>query len=304
MTERRADTADAAPATDPAPRADALRDLRLFRTVPHACGYWSEREATDLVLDPQDPRLPMAYEIALGWGFRRSGALVYRPQCAHCHACVPVRVPVAAFRPDRSQRRCLARNADLHTRIAPAERSEAHLALYRRYLRARHPDGGMSDHDAHDFDQFLLGAWDKTRFMEIHAGEDLLAVAVTDVVDDALSAVYTFYDPDAQARGLGTYAILQQIAWAAREGRPFVYLGYWIEGHPKMGYKQRFQPLQAFDGRRWAPLESSGSPPATPTLRSSTRQSPARQPAAQGTHSDDDAPPQGTPSQATRDPAA
>lgn len=235
-------------------------DLRLFHTGVHPCGYWPERQARDLVLDPRDPRLSEWYALALGWGFRRSGDIVYRPHCAACRACTPVRIPVAAFAPDRSMRKCLRRNADLRMRVCPAERSDEHLALYRRYLTSRHRDGGMDDHGATEFDQFLVGSWSRTRFLEFRRpapdGQgELLAVAVTDVTADALSAVYTFFDPDHAARGLGTYAILRQLEWAASEGREHLYLGYWIDGHPKMDYKRRFRPLEAFDGRRWTPFD-------------------------------------------------
>ncbi|UYB51230.1 arginyltransferase [Xanthomonas sp. AM6] len=236
---------------------DVSDDLRLFQTGQHACGYWPERQARDLVLDPHDPRLGALYPLALSWGFRRSGDLVYRPHCDHCRACVAVRIPVAEFVPDRSQRRCLARNADIDMRIVAAERSEEQLALYQRYLRMRHPGGGMDEHGAHEFDQFLIGRWSHGRFLEMRQktadGQrgPLLGVAVTDIAEQALSAVYTFYDPDAAGRGLGTLAILHQIEWARREGLSHLYLGYWIRGHQKMDYKRRFRPLQAYDGRSW-----------------------------------------------------
>ena len=233
-------------------------NLRMFRTSPHPCGYWEDREARDLVLDPRDPRLREAYPMALDWGFRRSGDIVYRPSCSTCHACVAVRIPVAMFQPDRSQRRCLARNADIDARIVAPVRSEEHLALYRKYLASRHAGGGMDDHGAHEFDQFLIGTWNEGRFLELreHRTHTLLAVAVTDLAADALSAVYTFYDPEHAARGLGTLGVLQQIAWARRDGRRHLYLGYWIAGHRKMDYKRRFQPLEGFDGRGWRRLQA------------------------------------------------
>ena len=235
---------------------DALQpgeDLRLFHTGEHPCGYWPDRIARDLVLDPRDPRLAAFYPSALGWGFRRSGDLVYRPHCAACHACVAVRIPVHEFRPDRSQRRCAARNAEVEARIVPAERSDEHLALYRRYLAARHRDGGMDGHGAVEFEQFLVGSWSEGRFLELREHGRLLAVAVTDITPDALSAVYSFFDPDPgfEHRSLGTLAILRQLEWARREARRHLYLGYWIDGHRKMDYKQRFRPLEAFDGRHW-----------------------------------------------------
>ena len=233
-------------------------NLRMFRTGTHACGYWADREARDLVLDPRDPRLPQLYPMALDWGFRRSGDIVYRPSCAGCQACVAVRVPVATFRPDRSQRRCLKRNADVDARIVAPLRTAEHLALYRKYLTTRHRGGGMDDHGAPEFEQFLIGSWNQGRFLELreHGSHRLLAVAVTDLVDGALSAVYTFYDPDEAERGLGTLAVLKQLEWAARDRRAHLYLGYWIAGHAKMDYKRRFQPLEGFNGRGWARLQA------------------------------------------------
>ncbi len=238
---------------------EASDAMRLFHTSEHACGYWPERQARDLVFDPGDPRLAQMYPMALGWGFRRSGNLIYRPHCRGCQACVAVRIPVDEFNTDRSQRRCLARNADLEVRVLPAERNDEHFALYQRYLNARHPGGGMDGHGAAEFDQFLVSTWGQGRFLEVrtrqsHGTGDLLAVAVTDVVADAMSAVYTFYDPDAADRGLGTFAILQQIAWAQRDGKRHLYLGYWIDGHRKMAYKRRYRPLEAFDGQGWSRL--------------------------------------------------
>ncbi|HEY9541975.1 MAG TPA: arginyltransferase [Luteimonas sp.] len=229
--------------------------LRVFDTGAHPCGYFPERTARDLVLDPRDPRLPRFYPQALDWGFRRSGDLVYRPHCGDCRACVAVRIPVRDFVPDRSQRRCLRRNADVTVRVVPTQRTDEQLALYQRYLKARHRGGGMDDHGASEFEQFLVGAWSDGRFLEFRVDGRLLGVAVTDRVERALSAVYTFYDPDESARGLGTFAILRQIAWARDEGLDHLYMGYWIEGHRKMDYKRRFRPLEAFTGRGWRRLE-------------------------------------------------
>lgn len=238
----------------PDPDGDIAADLRLFHTGAHACGYWPERSARDLVLDPRDSRLPRFYPQALRWGFRRSGDIVYRPHCAGCRACVAVRIPVDVFEPNRSQRRTLARNAEIEARVVAAERNDERLALYQRYLAARHPGGGMDDHGASEFDQFLIGSWNEGRLLELRLQGRLVAVAVTDLTDDALSAVYTFYEPDLASRGLGTLAILKQIAWAKREHRSHLYLGYWIEGHRKMDYKRSFHPLEGFDGRQWRAL--------------------------------------------------
>lgn len=236
--------------------------LRLFQSTPHPCGYWPLRTARDLVIDPDDPRLARLYPLGLSWGFRRSGNLLYRPQCPQCQACVPVRIDCARFQPNRNQRRCLKRNADLRWQVLPAARSDEQLALYQHYLGARHAGGGMDNHNAIDYDRFLLGDWSQTRFMEIRGpdqqGRDaLLAVAVTDIADNGLSAVYTYYDPDCQHRSLGTYAILQQLQWARRLQLPHLYLGYWIARHRKMDYKRNFNALEAYDGQQWQPLAAN-----------------------------------------------
>jgi leucyl-tRNA---protein transferase len=228
--------------------------MTLYRTGEHPCGYYAERIARDLVLDPRDPALPSAYPSALVQGFRRSGGHVYRPNCPACKACVPVRMYVRDFRPDRSQRRCLRDNIDVIDRMTPPLRTRETFALYQRYLHARHGDGPMADTDEEDFDRFISSDWSPTHFLQLRLGERLLGVAVTDAIPDALSAVYTFFDPDEHARSLGTLAILRQIALAQRTGRDYLYLGYWIDGHPKMHYKARFRPLQVLGKSGWVGL--------------------------------------------------
>lgn len=229
--------------------------VRLFQTLPHGCGYFAGRTAQNLVIDPSAPQLPLLYDMAMQRGFRRAGGHVYHPQCAGCRACVACRVPVARFVADRAQRRCLARNDDLSMQIAPAGYTDEYFDLYLRYLQARHPHGGMDDAHPEDFSRFLYTTWSPTRFLEFRAGPRLVALAVTDFCANGLSAVYTFYDPEEAARGLGTFAILSQIALAREQGLPHVYLGFWIEGHPKMDYKKRYRPLEILDGGAWKTLE-------------------------------------------------
>jgi arginine-tRNA-protein transferase len=226
-------------------------NIRVYQTVEHPCGYWPERQARDLVLDPVDPMLPALYGPALAMGFRRSGSHVYRPHCAACQACTPVRIPIDRFVPSRSQRRCIARNTDLQLRLCPAERSEETFTLYRSYVGARHAGGGMDDPSHADFDGFLSCPWSPTAFLEIRKDGELLAVAVTDLLPDSLSAVYTFYAPEHTARSLGTFAILSQIEHARRQGLSYLYLGFWLDGHAKMHYKKTFRPLEYLAGRDW-----------------------------------------------------
>ena len=158
---------------------------------------------------------------------------------------------MANFEPDRAQRRCLKRNADLVvSESIPGYNLERH-GLYERYLQSRHAGGGMDDAEASDFRRFLTAPWSPTLFMELHQGDQLLAVAVTDICLNGISAVYTFFDPDESARSLGTYAILRQVELARRRGVPWLYLGFWIDGHPKMDYKRRFRPLQIRTADGW-----------------------------------------------------
>jgi leucyl-tRNA---protein transferase len=228
--------------------------IRLFQTQDHACGYWPGRTARDLLLDPHEPSLAALYGDMLALGFRRSGSNVYRPRCAACSACTPLRIPVGRFRPNCSQRRCGERNADLVWQEAQAGYSEERFALYGRYLAARHRDGGMDQPARDEFEQFLMAPWSPTRFLEARLDGRLLAVAVTDVLDNALSAVYTFYEPEAAVRGLGTAAVLHQLDLAVATGREWLYLGFWLEGHPKMAYKARFGPAEILRAGRWQPL--------------------------------------------------
>jgi arginyl-tRNA--protein-N-Asp/Glu arginylyltransferase len=234
--------------------------VRLFQTLPHSCGYFAGRTAQNLVIDPAAPQLDRLYGAALDHGFRRAGGHLYFPHCPNCHACTPCRIDVALFKPDRSQRRCMKRNADLTVSERMAGYNSERHGLYSRYLRTRHPGGGMDDAEASDFRRFLTAPWSPTVFLELHHDDRLLAVAVTDVCATGISAVYTFYDPDEHERGLGTFAILQQVELARRRGIPWVYLGFWIDGHPKMDYKRRFRPLQVRRADGWTELSSNAEP--------------------------------------------
>jgi leucyl-tRNA---protein transferase len=225
--------------------------VRLFQTLPHPCGYFAERTAQNLVIDPAAPHLPRMYAHALTRGYRRAGGHVYHPQCPQCRACVPARIPVENFELDRSQRRCWKRNADLTRTVTPARYSHEYFSLYRRYLDARHSGGGMDNPDPQDFTRFLYTGWSPTWFVELRREDELFAVAVTDITPNGLSAVYTFYDPDQVDRGLGTYAILSQIDLARERKLQHLYLGYWIAGHAKMDYKSRFRPLELLTSEGW-----------------------------------------------------
>ena len=232
--------------------------IRLFQTPPQACGYYPERSAQNLLIDPHQPDLAGLYGAALEQGFRRAGDQLYLPRCSACQACIPTRIEAAAFRPDRSQRRNLRDNADVQISLQPAQYNQERFDLYARYLRWRHPDGGMDEAEPGDFTHFLRADWSPTWFMEFRLAGELIAVAVTDICEQGLSAVYTFYAPEHASRGLGTFAVLQQVELARQRELAWVYLGFWIAGHPKMDYKRRFQPLQLRGSRGWKPMLPTG----------------------------------------------
>lgn len=227
-----------------------IRTLRFYLTVPRPCAYLEDRQAVSIVADPE-ARLDQAiYQQLVLRGFRRSGADIYRPACPGCQACVPLRIPVP-HPASRGHQRVLRRNRSVRLDILPAEFREEHFQLYRRYLEARHPGGEMVDGGREQYQSFLISYWSETVFVEFREDGRLLAVAVTDLFDDALSAVYTFFDPDEVRRSLGTFAILSQLALAERAGLNWVYLGYWIDACDKMRYKALFRPHEVLHAGRW-----------------------------------------------------
>ena len=229
----------------------ALADLRFVLTPGHPCSYLPGREARTLFVDPAATLHVPLYQQLSHVGFRRSGSYVYRPACAACTACIATRVIVADFAPRRRHRRLRRRNSDLRVQFsAAAERADLY-ALYARYIEQRHADGDMYPPTPDQFRTFLLGTWSDTRMLILSERERPLAVGVVDVLDDGLSAVYSFFDPDETARSLGTHLLLAEIDLARELGLPFVYLGYWVKGCRKMNYKIEFGPLELFIENRW-----------------------------------------------------
>ncbi len=233
--------------------------IRFFLSREHRCGYFDDRLARNLLFDPDSPRLGDFYDSALSAGFRRSASHLYRPRCPGCQDCIPVRLPVDLLQVDRSQLRCWRRNADLGIDIEPAYFDEELYRLYRRYLDARHPDGAATQGEPDDLRAMLDTPWANTYLLRIRRGRQLLAAAITDRQATGLSAVYTFFDPEQSGRSLGVFAILAQIEWARRENLPFLYLGFWIDRHPKMGYKSRFQPLEMHKDQVWQPQQPAAA---------------------------------------------
>jgi arginine-tRNA-protein transferase len=231
-----------------------LARLKFYATQPHACSYLPNEQATTLFLDPSQPMNGQIYAELSELGFRRSGDHLYRPHCQLCKACVPARIPVARFRPSRKQNRVLKRNADIKvTRCEPGF-TEERYQLYARYISERHADGDMFPPSRGQFSTFLVSNLPYAFFYELRVADRLIGIAVTDVLPNGMSAVYTFYDPNEEKRSLGVFGILWQIAETRRLGLDAVYLGYWIKGCRKMSYKTEYRPIELFVNQRWVAL--------------------------------------------------
>lgn len=236
------------------PTEPPFQRIQFYLTAHYDCSYLPGQRARSQVATPTHLIDRHAYSALIRAGFRRSGQFTYRPHCEHCRACVPVRVDVARFVPNRTQRRCLKRNRMLEARFLPLDFKEEHYALYRRYLGSRHAGGGMDRDGPDQYTQFLLSSNVDTVMVEFRDGETLAMIAVVDQIEDGLSAVYTFFDPDREAFSLGVYGVLWQIELARRLELPYVYLGYWIAESRKMAYKTQYAPIEGLIDGRWQVL--------------------------------------------------
>ena len=242
---------------------------QFYVTAPQPCPYLEGRSERKLFTALQGDNAERLNDALSKQGFRRSQNVLYRPSCAECAACLSARIRVADFVPSRSQRRTIRRNAYLRRDATSPWATEDQYALFRRYLDSRHSDGGMADMDIFEFAAMIEETPVKSRVIEYSAapGEPggrrkLTAVCLTDVLDDGLSLVYSFYDPDKAGDSLGTYIILDHVDLARRTGLPYVYLGYWVPGSRKMGYKAGFGALEIYKNGRWQdignPADHSG----------------------------------------------
>jgi len=218
-----------------------------YASAPYPCPYLPDRIARSRVILPFTELTLFDYQELIQRGFRRSGDHLYAPQCDNCRACLSLRIPVTRFHPNRAQRRTIARlGRTLVAEERPLAFSLEHYDLYRRYVTIRHE---LADAEASEqgYREFLLASPFDTRLIEFRTGDGTLKmVSLIDVLPDALSAVYTWYEPEEPHASYGTYAILWQIAQAKRAGMRYLYLGYWIAASAKMAYKSRFRPAELF----------------------------------------------------------
>ncbi len=219
--------------------------LQFYTTASYKCSYIDGRIARSQVATPANLVNGQVYSRLVEQGFRRSGAFTYRPACASCQACIPLRVDAGNFQRNRTQQRLWRRmQAQLKVRLSPLHWSAQHYELYQRYQRQRHPGAGMDNDDPKQYAEFLLHSQVKSKMAIFNDGDgQVQIVAIMDMLDNGISAVYTFYNPDCRA-GLGTYAILWQIEYCRNYRLPWLYLGYWVEENRKMAYKSQFQPNQ------------------------------------------------------------
>ncbi|SFK56816.1 arginyltransferase [Shimia haliotis] len=247
---------------------------QFYVTAPQPCPYLDGRMERKLFTALQGDSAASLNDALSHQGFRRSQNVLYRPSCTDCSACLSARIDVSKFKPNKSQRRTMRRNLGLQRRATSPWATEEQFDLFRTYLDQRHSDGGMADMDVFEFAAMIEETPIRSRVVEYTDSEsrDLVGVSLTDVLEDGLSMVYSFYTPERHQQSLGTYLILDHIEIAREAGLPYVYLGYWVPGSDKMHYKSRFAGLEVYTGDAWQPLgdparfEDSQHPLNTPPI--------------------------------------
>ena len=235
-----------------------LNDLQYYITPPHDCSYLEKKSARMVFLDPAHRINTVTLSELSRMGFRRSGDFVYRPECHLCRQCLSSRVPVHEFVMNSTQKKAWKRNQDLTVRISrPQDSSDMHYALYERYINERHADGDMFPPSVDQYEKFLLNSCTDSFFLELWKDDRLMSVSTCDPLDDGLSAVYTFFDPDESRRSLGVFAVLKQIELAKEWALNFIYLGYWVPHSNKMNYKSQYLPLELLIDGQWRKLNHS-----------------------------------------------
>jgi len=227
---------------------------QFYVTAPQPCPYLDGRTERKLFTALQGDNAHDLNDSLSQQGFRRSQNVLYRPSCAECSACLSARIDISCFTPTKSQKRVIRRNVEVSRRATSPWATEAQYDLFRTYLDARHSDGGMAEMDIFEFAAMIEETPIRSRVVEYELKDELIAVGLTDILADGLSMVYSFFDPDLERHSLGTYLILDHIRIAQEANLPYVYLGYWVPGSQKMGYKANFGGLEIFTGGLWQPV--------------------------------------------------
>ena len=236
----------------------------LTQAVPYSCPYKPEQQAYNLVAHSSAYMSTKLYSHLVDMGFRRSGERVYKPNCARCDACTPVRIPVNHFKATRTQRRVLEKNRDLRISIHKPKNVEKYYSLFRRYVNERHADSIYMRDPEEVFHQFVLSSWSNTFLVEFRLpNQQLVCISICDRLREGWTAAYTFFDPSFAKRSLGTFSILWQISELQNQGLDYLHLGYWTQGHDKTQYKTNFQPAEQFRQGKWIPLDKNASEPST-----------------------------------------
>lgn len=214
------------------------------------CSYLSDKNERVIIIQEEQLYSTSGYSVLLQHGFRRSGDTIYTPHCNDCQACQSIRVSASLFIPSKSQKRLLKKNTAFTIKTSPTIKPH-YYALYERYINTLHHDGSMFPASREQYDSFVVAQWLTSTFIEIFDQDKLIAVAVTDTLNDSLSAMYTFYDPNYHSQSLGTFAILTQLQLAKEWNKSWLYLGYQVDACRKMNYKTRFKPYERFIAGSW-----------------------------------------------------
>ena len=228
----------------------------FYATPSSPCSYLDNQVSKSVFLDPKYPLTNKSHNQLNRLGFRRSGNHIYKPWCENCNACKSVRITMEGFKLSKNQRRVLQRNQDLQVVWQTIGSNDTYLDLYTRYINQRHHDSDMYPPSKEQFERFLgtKSASINGHFLCFYLEQALVAVSVVDILDDGISAIYTFYDPELSHRSLGKVAILWLARWLQKHHLPYLYLGFWVKDSPKMDYKINYQPLEYFNGTSWLPL--------------------------------------------------
>lgn len=242
------------------PNDQVLQKIHFYVTTPYPCGYLPNQLAQSLIATPQHLTNAYHYNGLIQQGFRRSGKFVYRPHCENCQACISVRLPIAEFQASRSQKRAFKEHQSLEVSISRLNFDETQFTLYQAYQAARHQEADDSKEEkdpATQYRDFLVQTNVDSLSISFTLNGQLKMVSIVDIVEDGISAVYTFYDTTDSKASYGTYSVLWLIEWCKQLGLPYLYLGYWIQDSQKMAYKRNFMPQEALMNGQWQRIEKT-----------------------------------------------